>query len=271
MEGTRKGKNYYRFAEGICRQYLISCSKCDILVSELLGSFGDNELSPECLDGAQKFLKRKCTARLPLDKLIILTYSIETADGISIPSSYTTYIAPLSSAKLCNEVTAYKDLEHSETPYVVMFQQVSQIAEPKDIWTFHHPNRQDFEADSDPLHNLHNVRFQNTTFESTENMTMHGIAGYFESVLYKDVMISIHPKTHSPGMFSWFPIFFPLRTPVFVPQGATVNVDFWRLTDNKKVWYEWRVSQTLQVGDKKFELGTTPIHNIGGRSSWIGL
>lgn len=28
----------------------------DILVSELLGSFGDNELSPECLDGAQRFL-----------------------------------------------------------------------------------------------------------------------------------------------------------------------------------------------------------------------
>jgi len=26
-------------------------------VSELLGSFGDNELSPECLDGAQRFLK----------------------------------------------------------------------------------------------------------------------------------------------------------------------------------------------------------------------
>lgn len=31
--------------------------KADILVSELLGSIGDNELSPECLDGAQKFLK----------------------------------------------------------------------------------------------------------------------------------------------------------------------------------------------------------------------
>lgn len=30
----------------------------DILVSELLGSFGDNELSPECLDGAMRFLKR---------------------------------------------------------------------------------------------------------------------------------------------------------------------------------------------------------------------
>jgi hypothetical protein len=31
--------------------------KADIIVSELLGSFGDNELSPECLDGAQSFLK----------------------------------------------------------------------------------------------------------------------------------------------------------------------------------------------------------------------
>lgn len=38
-----------------------------VQVSELLGSFGDNELSPECLDGAQRFLK---------------------PDGISIPSSY---------------------------------------------------------------------------------------------------------------------------------------------------------------------------------------
>jgi len=33
--------------------------KADIIISELLGSFGDNELSPECLDGAQLFLKGK--------------------------------------------------------------------------------------------------------------------------------------------------------------------------------------------------------------------
>ncbi|KAI7985377.1 Mediator of RNA polymerase II transcription subunit 34 [Camellia lanceoleosa] len=39
-------------------------------ISELLGSFGDNELSPECHDGAQRFLK---------------------PDGISIPSSYVSF------------------------------------------------------------------------------------------------------------------------------------------------------------------------------------
>jgi len=51
----------------------------DIMVSELLGSWGDNELSPECLDGAEKCLK---------------------SDGISIPTSYTSFLAPISSQKI---------------------------------------------------------------------------------------------------------------------------------------------------------------------------
>lgn len=36
--------------------------KADIIVSELLGSFGDNELSPECLDGVMRCLKRTFTS-----------------------------------------------------------------------------------------------------------------------------------------------------------------------------------------------------------------
>lgn len=39
--------------------------KVDILITELLGSFGDNELSPECLDGAVRFLKRECAYGVP--------------------------------------------------------------------------------------------------------------------------------------------------------------------------------------------------------------
>lgn len=40
-------------------RYWNAPEKADIIVSELLGSFGDNELSPECLDGAQRLLKGK--------------------------------------------------------------------------------------------------------------------------------------------------------------------------------------------------------------------
>jgi protein arginine N-methyltransferase 5 len=38
--------------------------RADIVVSELLGSFGDNELSPECLDGVQRcgIMKDNCVS-----------------------------------------------------------------------------------------------------------------------------------------------------------------------------------------------------------------
>lgn len=55
----------------------------DILVSELLGSFGDNELSPECLDGAQRFLHPR---------------------GVSIPCAYTNHLQPVTSSKLWADV-----------------------------------------------------------------------------------------------------------------------------------------------------------------------
>lgn len=50
--------------------------KGDILMSELLGSFGDNELSPECLNPTEKFLR---------------------PGGIYLPYSYTNHVLPISS------------------------------------------------------------------------------------------------------------------------------------------------------------------------------
>ncbi|KAG0086915.1 hypothetical protein BGZ93_003331 [Podila epicladia] len=221
--------------------------KADILVSELLGSFGDNELSPECLDGAQKFLK---------------------PDGISIPANYTTFVAPMASNKLHSDVATFKDLTHFETSYVVMFKAISLLAQPKPIWIFEHPNRTDIPMDQDPLSNHHNVRSGSIEFTSENSGMLHGVAGYFESVLYKDVMLSINPETHSPGMFSWFPIYFPVKTPLYVPAHSQIVLDFWRLTDTRKVWYEWRVSCKVEgLG----EIHSTPIYNVGGRSSSIGL
>lgn len=95
-----------------CQQVVLYLQNM-IKVSELLGSFGDNELSPECLDGAQRFLK---------------------SDGISIPSwyvygqrkqisqhlfciwsllimficSYTSFIQPITASKLYNDVSISK-------------------------------------------------------------------------------------------------------------------------------------------------------------------
>lgn len=78
-------------------------SKADIMVSELLGSFGDNELSPECLDGAQRYLKGQNNPSS------ISSMNCFLEDGISIPYSYTSYLCPIQSPKIFSELLYNRD------------------------------------------------------------------------------------------------------------------------------------------------------------------
>lgn len=118
---------------------------CDVMVSELLGSFGDNELSPECLDGAQRCLQ---------------------PGGVSVPQDYHSFLAPVSSAKLW---CAAQNMEAStgfgllmtgcssgsgssmgvrgphargsslEVPYVVNLHSYTKLAQEQRCFGFHHP------------------------------------------------------------------------------------------------------------------------------------
>ncbi|KAG2017899.1 shk1 kinase-binding protein 1 [Coprinopsis cinerea AmutBmut pab1-1] len=235
----------------------------DILVSELLGSFGDNELSPECLDGAMRFLK---------------------PDGISIPSSYTAHLAPLSSSKLYNEARSGNSEKSLETPYVVMFQAVNILSGTKssadgrcgpqiqECWEFEHP-RSDAILDTRglPLSNNHNVRSAKLRFYIPHAGVLHGLAGYFEAVLYGNVGLSIHPQRKdqiSKDMLSWFPLFFPFKEPLYLPSDSELQVSIWRLTNNQKVWYEWHAESFLSIpkkpaeGDDAFQPARAPTPSI---------
>jgi type II protein arginine methyltransferase len=100
-----------------------------------------------------------------------------------------------------------------------------------------------------------------------EGIVVHGLAGYFESVLYGDVEIYQPALTHT-GNVQLLPNLLPLPDPIIVQAAANVQVDFWRLTADGKVWYEWSVMMTL--ADDTF-LSVTPLYNGDRRSSWIGL
>lgn len=210
--------------------------KADILVSELLGSFGDNELSPECLDGAQDHIK---------------------PTGISIPSSSTSFLNPVMSSKLFNATRALDRMFHPrdknaaivssfENTYVVYPKNVYHIADPKELFTFEHPNH------TKPIDNS---RFKTLQFQSNLDCVLHGFIGYFEAILYKNVTISIHPFTHTIGLSSWFSFFLPISEPQQVPAGKTIEANFWRCTASHKVWYEWNISKP----------NITHIHNHNGR------
>ena len=113
------------------------------------------------------------------------------------------------------------------------------------------------------LYSFFFARYRRLQWKLGAGATVHGLAGYFESRLYGDVYISILPASpnFSHGMFSWFPLYFPLRTPITVSKGQRVEVHFWRKVSASKVWYEWCVTAPV----------CSPIHNPSGRSYWIGL
>uniref|UniRef100_A0A1A9ZYR9 Protein arginine N-methyltransferase n=1 Tax=Glossina pallidipes TaxID=7398 RepID=A0A1A9ZYR9_GLOPL len=214
--------------------------QADILVSELLGSFGDNELSPECLDCAQRLLK---------------------TDGISIPCKSISYINPIMSSKLYNAVRQVRSesftrdkqatyLTHAESGYVVLLKNIYNIGVPQSLFEFAHPNR-------DAI--IDNSRYKILNFPVETDCILTGIAGYFESALYSDIIISINPSTHTPGLVSWFPMYFPFTEPVEVIKGQIITIHFWRCVSKKKVWYEWCLTSP----------STTHIHNLGGRSCHI--
>lgn len=202
--------------------------KADLLVSELLGSWGDNELSPECLDGAQRFLAE---------------------DGVSIPQSYTSFLTPVSTSKLWDEVRAADKLESFETGYVVNFQEAFfPCSSIKECFSFKHPN---WSLES-------NDRYAEVSFEVDVDSLVHGFAGFFDCELYDGVKMSIHPDTFSVGMFSWFPMYIPLRTPVSLRKGDRICSHWWRRHTEVKAWYEWALT----------EPAATPLQNPRGRS-WV--
>ena len=257
-----------------------------ILISELLGSLADNELSPECLDGVQHLL--------------------HPSHGVSIPSSYTAFATPVSAPELWRSIK-HRTNQGAEgnkhdplmLPYVSWLHSIDymsklsasrttsedgslpkgedhkQGADPivQELWHFHHPLYQDHLRSETAKANRHNERSAHLTFPIARRGVCHGIAGYFEAVLYDRNIESPDSEAHetmpitfeiqagqpypknpnrpvistnplimskeSPEMISWFPLFFPFKTPMYVPDKGEIAIDIWRKTDKRRVWYEW--------------------------------
>ena len=81
------------------------------------------------------------------------------------------------------------------------------------------------------------IRYSSLSFNICADSVLHGFGGYFECYLYKKIMISILPATHSPGMFSWFPILFPLKDTIQLKKNDNLKLHFWRNVTKTHVWW----------------------------------
>jgi len=185
-------------------------------------------LSPECLDGALHLMKPDC---------------------ISIPESYSSFIGPVHSPRLLNKVQSkgkHSPREGYENAYVVLHENYFVIDSEKQLFKFEHPN----------FAGLTNDRYKELDFIARETSEMIGFLGYFTADLFYNIGLSTLPKTETPGLFSWGPVFFPIQQTVLVKKDERICLHFWRCSDKERVWYEWQLVEPLCL----------PICNINGRT-----
>lgn len=111
-----------------------------------------------------------------------------------------------------------------DLPYVVKIYNATYPCgkETQEVFTFRH-----LPYPSDPTlkdlpqgENQSLKKFTQQTFIVKDEQTeIHGFAGYFTAELYQKIFYSIEPSVHTPTMHSWFPLYFPIRTPFLARKG----------------------------------------------------
>lgn len=246
------------------RQWKDHSIKIDLCISELLGSFGCNELSPECLSAIEQYHSKRST--------------------IFIPQSYTSYVAPIASPLLYQKLKSHVGGQDSpwvmhNIPYSVLSSKINEV------WSFNHPLGE----------NDHSRFSKNATseFKIKYRGELHGIIGFFTAQLYDNIMLSTLPNDstvklirgssdtendpmaqyrhisdsevtgftskssrdhlkkigHTPDLFSWSPIVFPLKQPFAVTDDTELTVFISRNHSeiDKKVWYEWSMESFVYL------------------------
>lgn len=212
--------------------YKMSNPKINMVISELIGSFGCNELMPECIDS-------------------ISTFDLCVEDCIFIPTNLKCYIAPSYCPKFWKLTSNDKSFDKM---YVPMIQEVEILSQqPKEVWNYDCHTRMSSSAT-----NKHNSRQSKISFNIVKKGIVHGLTGYFTSLLYADISIDNLPKNSDViDCVSWLPSYFPIDTPMNVLEDNEISLYLQRICKGWEVWYEWSIQCYLN----------TMIENNGGHGN----
>ena len=119
------------------------------------------------------------------------------------------------------------------------------------LWSFEHP--------LDKTENFE--RYAECKFTIQQKAVLHGFAGYFECQLYEGCKLSTNPESHTPDMYSWYPMLFSFNEPLEAEQHNKLIVRVWRKCQSDRVWYEWQ-ADLLDSLDSL--LKSTKLHNEQG-------
>ncbi|KAH3671690.1 hypothetical protein OGAPHI_000395 [Ogataea philodendri] len=197
-----------------------SQSGFNLVVSELLGSFGCNELSPECLYAVESYC--------------------DISNCIFIPKEYSSFAAPAISPSIYTKLLEGTDSDRFHKCYVPLCDQYDILSSKySKLWTFQHP-----------LPNKNTKRQAHTTLKCHRKGTIHGLLGFFHAELYNGIVISNCPTGSGPtphNLVSWLPYFMPIEQPLQLTDDQELSVFVKRDTTKDRVWYEWSLESFIYL------------------------
>lgn len=229
-----------------------------LVISELIGSFGCNELMPECIDSV---------ANLTI---------CEDASCAFIPCKVESYVQPVYAPKLW-KLASEKSLEKMYVPMLPEYQYLG--SNPTAVWSFtSRPSntKMKMEEKGFGFYNKHNSRIANKKIDIWEISVVHGFAGFFKATLTNGIVIdNLPPISDSNVQFtsSWLPAFFPIDKPLQLTAGSILEISLSRVCLSEKVWYEWSVHSgpaSDDVAGAVYYKGTK-VHNLRGKSFKFSL
>ena len=219
---------------------------CDLVVSELLGCFGDDEFLPE------------------LTNTIVRLFL--SADGMVIPDHWTIYCAPIQSHDT-HDYLSNKPSPQLKSTYTMSL--------PKDcvfITTllpihstdYHCPSLTEYTSSVDCLVSPYMVQCCHTSSQPIDKITgdkrrpdehqtyvIHGLIGYFVASLYKHkILVDSRHTSHERNVFHWECFYMPLKQSLLVAVGDQVRVEVSRqcreTCNEQDKWlelnYNWHIS-----------------------------
>uniref|UniRef100_A0A0N4ZUI5 Protein arginine N-methyltransferase n=1 Tax=Parastrongyloides trichosuri TaxID=131310 RepID=A0A0N4ZUI5_PARTI len=241
----------------------------DIIVSELLGSFGCNELSPDLLyevealvyHPKQIWIPKIVESYLqPVTNIPALQFLVDEAvfhgefyggQGRHNSRRYYKFDDIYAKAKPISPCT--------DRVYIAQPSPVYKIDNPKYCFTYLHPQY-------DKLININPEDLSGCakiTFKARSTCDITGFQGYFVATLYEEegkaVILSSCPHVNKLEAekynfeclsTSWFPAFFPLRNAKRLEEDEEFSFEIFRKTDPGGVWYEWRFLRNDGTADE---------------------
>lgn len=192
--------------------------KVDVIISEILGSFAIEENLLQFIpDVRDRFLKPK---------------------GVLIPSSVEMFLVPVEASEIYNQIDFC-----TENVYGVNFSPVREITINNSYIESVDPGG--FLASPLTLNNIDLYKADGKTdlnsfvsFNVKRAGILHGLVGWFEAQLSKNILLSTAPYATTTH---WENTFFPIEKPVTVSEANTIEVNMSAAPRDNSIIWSWRV------------------------------